>query len=124
MKEIIDQDLDYTRSLRLKIIEDLTQEKLPSDKDDRAFLLAAIDGIDRAALNRAKLKTEESSVKLQEQTAGIIANVLNKINKNSLHQGTKTNRILDVEYDGLTIVEGETDIGLHSLSFDEFFKDS
>ena len=58
-KDIDDLDLDFTRTMRRRLIDDMTKDKIPDDPKERALLLQACDGMDRAALSKKKIKSDE-----------------------------------------------------------------
>lgn len=77
-----DQALAYTQGLRKQIISTLTKggTQLPvADRAQMQIILQAADGLDRAALGNKRIKVEEQANKTQEQAAGVIAELLQKV---------------------------------------------
>lgn len=54
-----DLDLDFTRKMRRRLVDDMTRDKIPDDLKERALLLQILDGMDRAALSKKKIKSDE-----------------------------------------------------------------
>lgn len=126
--EYIDEDLQYTRALRKRIVENLISEKLPDTDEDRKYLASMLDSIDRSALAKGKLKIDDKNANNQERVSGLVAEVLNRINNRDLQvsQGPSNNssRILELDYpDVLNIVDGEMETGVKNLDYDELMKD-
>lgn len=126
--EYIDEDLQYTRALRKRIVENLISEKLPDTDEDRKYLASMLDSIDRSALAKGKLKIDDKNANNQERVSGLVAEVLNRINNRDLQvsQGpsNNNNRILELDYpDVLNIVDGEMETGVKNLDYDELMKD-
>lgn len=125
--DYIDEDLQYTRAIRKRIVENLISEKLPDNEEDRKYLATMLDGIDRSALSKGKLKIEDKNANNQERVASLVASVLGKINNNDLHQFTNLppdrDRVLTLEYEGdLSFVDGEMETGVKNLDYDELMK--
>lgn len=70
-----DNDLDYTRQARMKLIASMTNGGMPSDNKDRQTLLAALDGMDRAALAKKRIKSEEGISSSKALAAETIAQI-------------------------------------------------
>ena len=66
-----DLDLAYTRSVRRRLIDHMSKDTLPSDQKDKVILLSALADMDRAALGKKRIKTDEglgSSILLAAET--------------------------------------------------------
>lgn len=67
----------------LRTREDLARKVLAKsqipDEDDREFLTKLLDGIDRTALSRAKIRSDEKIAQKQAASASLIASVLHKV---------------------------------------------
>lgn len=117
--------LDRTQNVRMLIVDSLTKEgKLPEDKSDRAFLLEALNGLDRTTLSRAKLKVESEAAHNAAATAQIVGELLTRLH-------CKSNRIIDIDSTreipelplDITVdnpVDGETLVGIETLSYSTF----
>jgi hypothetical protein len=120
-----DQVLDYTQEKRMRIVEEfIPSDGKPITQDLKllALTLQAMDGMDRAALGKKKIKVEEEGNKTQEQAAGLIAEILAKAN--SISHGTpmpgRQAPSLPPEVGAPTLIAGETDVGPRQRSYDEF----
>lgn len=121
-----DQVLAFTQFKRQQIANQLLADgKLPEDPKMAKLALDVLDGMDRAALGRKRIKVEEKANQNQEQAAALIAEVLNKVGSYrapALPQGT----IIDVPKLGNDVPEpelvpGETsDIGSQSETYETF----
>lgn len=122
--EYLEEDLNYTRSLRKKIVASLIAEKLPETDEDRKYLASMLDSIDRSALAKSKIKIEDKNANNQERAAVLIASVLSKVNNNDLIKNTNkslsVDRVLELDYlQDIETVEGEMETGVKNLDYDE-----
>jgi len=115
--------LNKTLKMRETIIDDLTSNGIPTDKEDRSFLISMMDGIDRTVLGKARIKTDEQSNKSQQEATDIVAKVLSSLSGINSPENKRTHMpvLLDCDYQ-LSLVPGETDIGMQSLDLDTFQK--
>lgn len=74
-QRILHQNLQLRQSLIQQIVPD---GKIPNE-DDRDFLIKLLDGSDRVILTKAKIKSDEKQAAKQQQSAAMIANLLNNI---------------------------------------------
>lgn len=123
--ELITEDdvIQYTRSKRKDLVEELTKNGAPKDKDEQHVLLSALDGLDRSALTRLKIKTEETNNKNQQNIAALMAKVLTSINPSETFVVEGTCReipILDERIPDPILVAGETDLNPEQLDYDKF----
>jgi hypothetical protein len=56
---IEDSDLEFTRAKRKELVAAITEKGMPTETKDRLTLLAALDGMDKAALSKKKIKSDE-----------------------------------------------------------------
>lgn len=122
--EYLEEDLNYTRALRKKIVASLIAEKLPETDEDRKYLASMLDSIDRSALAKSKIKIEDKNANNQERAAVLIASVLSKVNNNDLIKNTNkslsVDRVLELDYlQDIETVEGEMETGVKNLDYDE-----
>lgn len=109
--------LEFTQTVRERIVNKLTMnDEIPSDPDAQAFLMKALDGIDRAALAKARLKQDDKS---QSNTANIIAEMLRKHRVGNGTNNVGFTPVLDSSLIELNIVDGETSIGSSNLRYDD-----
>lgn len=113
--------LNLTLGVRERIIKSLTDEgKLPTSMDDRAFLLQALDGMDRTVLAKTKIKNDDKNSKSQQENARTIANILSKIPIKNTQ--VAVDRLTELP-EGITVTDpipGEKDIGTQVLNYETF----
>jgi len=70
-----DRLIQYTQDLRKKFVEDIIGEdgKMPKDKEDRIFFLAALKDMSGAAIGVKRIKSTEKQAQSQEALAIAIA---------------------------------------------------
>lgn len=117
--------LDRSQSVRMMIIDTMTDGgKLPEDKSDRAFLLEALNGMDRTTLSRAKLKVESTSAQSAAATVQIVGEILSRVSSNKIHviegQARREIPALPIDITVENPVEGETMIGVETMTYDSF----
>lgn len=112
--------LEKSLQAREAIVAELMEhQSVPRFKDDKILLIQALDGLDRTILARAKLKSDANNQKDQKEITKMIAEVLMKTRTNN--STVRTEPItLDDSIRVTDLVEGETDIGVIELSYDEF----
>ncbi len=125
--DYLNEDLSYTRNIRKRVVESLLADKLPESDEDRKFLISMIDGIDRSALAKSKIKIEDKNANSQERVSTLVADVLNKINNRDLKISTSDprsgDRLLVLEYSvDVDTVDGEMETGVKNLDYDELMK--
>jgi uncharacterized membrane protein YcgQ (UPF0703/DUF1980 family) len=109
--------LELSLKTRELIIKDLTKGgKLPEDTSSRTFLVAALDGLDRTVLSKAKLKSDDSAQKTQAEASKMIAQLLTHVDSRPKVRRTTDDLVLDME---VTPLPGETDIGVKSFTYSE-----
>jgi len=112
--------LELTLKTRERIITNLTDGgRLPSNTEDREFLMKALDGMDRTVLTKAKIKVDDSASKNQASTVKMISEALSRINT---RKNTAPVRQTDPELTGTEapqLVEGENHIGVQTFKYNE-----
>ena len=71
-----DDVLAFTHSKRKIIIDHMLKGGVPEDPALTKVILSALDGMDKAALTRKRIKVEEKQSNNQEQAAALIAKLL------------------------------------------------
>jgi hypothetical protein len=125
-----DAVLTYTQKQRQKIVERLM--KLEHDKlegSDKTMLLMALDGMDRSALGRKRLKSDENISASQAAVAGLIAKVLatpGALQAGMMIDGITTRPVpqLPADIPEPDLVPGELDSGAPQMSYDTFMAQS
>lgn len=124
-----DQVLDFTQQTRRFIVDDLTGKgtKLPTDVDQQRRVLQTLDGMDRNALGRKKIKVEEAANQNVAGMTGIVAEMLRRSKDISFFQPGATNpgatRVapeLGNDLPEPVLVEGELAQSPLQMSFETF----
>ena len=123
-----DQDLAYTRSVRMRLVEAMTNGALPTDNRDRATLLMALNDISRDAINVKKIKSDEGIGNRQAEAQAIIAQLmaepgLKKLGRVDVIEG-QTRVIHDMPDDlvSVEILEDELSTSPSTEGYAEFMK--
>lgn len=113
--------LEHTLQTRENIIHQLMADgELPDDKSDRAMLIAMLDGIDRTVLSKAKIKSDDTAAKSQQQTARMVANVLTRMASTPEISHANVLPVLPASITLNNTVPGELEIGHHETTYEEF----
>ena len=119
-----DKDLDYTRQMRKRIVEDMTKDKLPTDNKDRMVLLAVLDGMDRAALANKRIKSEEGNNNAKAIAAETIAMMFMdprlKAHTKSQYDPNRPIPVLREDLPVPDLVEGELDASPTHETYESF----
>jgi hypothetical protein len=121
-----DQVLSYTQKQRQKIVHRLITKKHEElESSDKTMLLMALDGMDRSALGRKRLKSDEKIGASQAAAAALIAQVLQA--PGAMHHGLVVdgviNRIapqLPATLPDPKVVPGEMDADAAQMDYDTF----
>lgn len=116
--------LNLTQNTRERIVSSLLKDnKIPEDKEDRQFLMAALDGLDRTTLGKARIKTDSQANKNNQETAGMVAQLLAKVTpgliKAQQEPSQRAAPVLSGEFE-VVLVEGETTVGSNEVNYDTF----
>ena len=119
-----DSDLDYTKEMRKKLVNHVTGggNKMPEETKQQMVLLQALDGIDRAALSKLKIKSEEGATTSQN-AALLLAAIFNDPRTKNVGFVENTNReppVFDINIKPTVLVEGELDLISGSDSYEAF----
>jgi len=107
--------------IRRDMITATTKDGIPKDEEDRALLVQALNGLEKVALSRAKFKNDEQSNSNVSLANGLIAKMLNSTLVHPEVAGK--HRVLEEVTGDITIVPGETEIGVISFDYTELIKD-
>jgi hypothetical protein len=114
-KDLLESCIDIRRNL----IAHLTNGGMPKDSEDQKVLLATLSGMEKIALSRAKLKSDEEASKNHGEIQRLIASVLLKTPKR-YDLGDGVPLLLDDSEELTDIVEGELTIGNTELRLEDF----
>ena len=125
IRETEDEVMDWSQDKRRWIIDQMLKDgKLPEDPAEKKVILSALDGMDKAALGKKRLKIEEKTNATQEQAAAIIAKILAGMstNKPTTVQNTlpKAAPVLGPEIPNPVLVEGETSVDAVQQTYTSF----
>lgn len=114
-------DLLYVNDIRKKIVNTKIKNGIPDDPEEVNLVLKALDGIDRSALTRTRIKSDAKNTQTLANSAGLIAELLKQVNPNNF-KSEPVNRVipeLGKEFTAPKTVVGETDIGTNPLSYEK-----
>ena len=117
--------LSYTHAKRLFIVESMLHEgQLPEDPAEKKVLLNALDGMDKMAIGRMRIKIDEKANKNMGQAAALVAQLLSSGNIAHMYNVPNgTNRdapLLGSDVPAPDIVNGETAINPLGTNYEEF----
>ena len=123
-----DEVLQFTQSKRMEIVNKLTAKGIPTDSnDDMGNLLKTLDGMDRVALGRKRIKADEGIAGAnQAAAAAVIATLLQKANSGGakpFQSDTLVDReipVLGNDIPAPVLVDGETETAPSQMSYDGF----
>ena len=105
-------DLEYTKSIRKQLVSHLTNRgEMPEETKQQMILLSALDGIDRAALGKMKIKSD-AGASTAANAALMLAAIFNDPRVKSIGRVETSDReppALDNSIKPLNLVEGELD---------------
>jgi hypothetical protein len=121
----VDQDLDFSRSKRISVINYLTAKGVPDDDNRIALLLGALNDMDRTSLGKKRIKVDSDTTASNKQAADLIASIFNKPDSKKL--GTTVldgivGKIPDqnVTLPNVEILPGEMAVNPPQLDYDTF----
>lgn len=120
-----DQVLEYTQAKRKQLVEHMTVKGVPEEKGDKAILLQALADMDKPALVKLRIKSEDKNAGTNAQAAMAIASLMTQMSPKKLVNFDPTvvppslddKQIPDFEY-----VDGQTVLGTQGGSYSEFMK--
>lgn len=129
-----DPDMDYTQELRKKVIQKLIEENMgdvPTDKESAQILAMFLDGVDRQAVAKQRIKIARKDSKSQEQVAKVLEEISRRRNSGEhieidVTPSTKALSRVDALSGNFlpspTVVSGELDTDHQQETPDEFFR--
>lgn len=118
------ESLEYTQSIRKNLVAKfLKDENVHNDVDGCSLLLKTLDGIDKVALGRSKIKASASASAAAAANASLMAEILKQVNP---HTGDlKFNAsvpTLPTEIKLTDAVPGELEIAPEQLTYERFME--
>ncbi len=117
-----EESLQFTQSIRNRLIKEMTKEGIPQDKDSRYLLISALDSMDGSILKKAKIVSEDKKNKANSAIAQNIAQVLLQNRKQRQQLPVLDVPELPSSIQAPQLVPGETDIGIHDIDFKTFME--
>lgn len=126
--------LNYTQKVRRDLVEDITQggTRMPTDAKDRMALLAAVDGMDRVAISKLRLRSEDKHTEAIKAASAVIANVMSGLSdKGDIfavgqvieHGEAPLPRHPEKLLTEVVIAPGELDQGIADMQYDTFIEE-
>jgi len=122
-----DQVLVYTQHTRKQIVQTLMKNnQVPTDRSEQSLLVAALDGMDRAALGNKRIKADEKTAQGISGAASVVANLLNQIGSMTKQSLVIDNLVpvepplLGREIPDPVLVPGELDTNCPQLDYASF----
>jgi hypothetical protein len=119
-----DQDLEFTKSVRKKLINSLTKDctKMPEDVKDQSILLQALDGMDRMSIAKKKIKSDEGISDKQLIAAETISQIFKTKDIRQIHRSDEIGEIklLEAGVVDVVILEGELEDTPRSNNYESF----
>lgn len=131
LKEAVSDDevLNYSQRLRRGLVDAMTENgtSFPEDTKDRYALLTALSDMDRTAIQNKKIGSVEREGAADRAAAVALAKVIQLAGGNNpfvgktIHETPREIPVLDESnLEELTMVPGETAIGISSETYTEF----
>ena len=119
-----DADLQFTNDIRKKLVTSMiVNDEMPKETRDKMVLLAALDGIDRAAIGVKRIEAEREIGGKQSQASAILAELFKdgRTLQVGVAIGGRTEiPMLSDDIQPTRILEGELSTLISSDSFDAF----
>lgn len=111
--------MELTLQTRERIVSVLCKDgNIPEHKEDRAFLLQALDGIDRTVLGRAKVRSDDKAAQAQTNVNAILSEFLLQFNPNAPAAPREAPLVLETDKK-LSLVPGQMAIGTQVLTAED-----
>jgi hypothetical protein len=118
--------IDLTQSTRERMIEDLTKDGLPDNNKDRRVLMELMADADSTSLAFMRLESETDDEAVNRRAAQMAVALTKELGDSNPFEGavskapaTPTSLPAGADND-LELEEGELDIGISDLTYDEF----
>lgn len=116
-------DLEYTKSVRKRIVTKLTEKDIPGDTDELRILLTTLTDLDRAALGKMKIKSDDKNGAANANAQAVVAALLMKVDPSKVALMGRTERpipTLGNDVEKPSIIEGEIAIGTQTGTYEDF----
>lgn len=128
-----DPDMDYTQDLRKRVIEKLIEANMgevPTDKESAQILAMFLDGVDRQAVAKQRIKIARKDSKSQEQVAKVLEEISRRRNTGEhIEIDVTPSKVALSRHDALSgnflpapvVVSGELNVDNSQESPEQFF---
>lgn len=100
--------LEKTISIRERLIDNVIgQAQLPTAAKDLEAVTNLLESVDRSIFSKAKINIDEASNKINEQTNGVLKNLLLQFHKTPVMKEVTSTEPPVFQSTGLTLNEGE-----------------
>ena len=119
------QVLEYTNTIRKQLVEDIIKDGIPSALDNREMLLKSLDGLDKNAVAKMKLRIDEANSQTAKAQQKLVSDYLKEKSRRRLHAiRTNSNQdIPEVDHELGDIVMGEMDVNPKPVELDDIMTD-
>lgn len=123
-----DQVFDYTQLLRRKFVDTVTENgvKVPTDPKEAKVFLSALADMDKIAIGKKRLRSEEEMNKHSAQAIADLAAAVKQSMQSNEHDAIDTDRqpppLNETGMPPLELVEGETHVGSDAIDYSAFEK--
>lgn len=123
-----DEVLSLTQRTRMAILEDMTKDGMPECNRDRRVLLELVNGADTTALAMKRMEQDSKQNEQDNAAAIMAAKIMAKTGGNNpfASEAGPGEKVINTLPDGALpepeLVEGELDIGVSDLNYEDFMK--
>lgn len=125
-----DQVLALTQGIRVGIVRTLTTKAaitggLPGDSEDRDALFKSLEGLDKSALTRKRIKADQEQATGVTHAVGLISQLLRQAKSNygnTIDDATREIPVLGNQVPEPVLVQGELDQAPAQLDYDSFIR--
>ncbi len=117
-------DMQFVRDVRKQLIGDLIKEGVPKDIKEQSVLLTALTDMDRSAIARLRIKSDDNNTDKMASAALVVAEVLRKTKPREFQaieiDDNREIPMLPASIPSGTYNEGLMQQGTNNTTFDEF----
>jgi len=115
--------LKKTRDIRFKLIDDMTEDQLPTRSGDIRVLNETLDAADRQLIDLAKLKAKQQETEGNNKTIAMVSELLGRVATGASMQQISNHAIdLPDDFIPIDIVPGEVETSPEELELGLFIK--
>ena len=121
----VDQDLEFSRSKRISVINHLTAKGVPDDDNRISLLLGALNDMDRTSLGKKRIKVDSDTNASNKQAADLIASIFNKPDSKKLGMAALDGTLgkipdQNIPLPNVEVLPGEMAVNPPQLDYDTF----